>query len=940
MGRITTNIGLITGLPIADTVDKLILIEARPRELLVKRTERARAEQVAVTQLTALLIGVQSTAKKLAAAGNFNQRTLVSSNPEVLTARSTGETPLGTYQFTPLQLVQSHQLLSSGFASDTEPIGAGSVAFRFGGFLDEGVGLGLLGGGAGIDHGKIRITDRSGASAEIDLRFVKTVDEVLEAINSSTDLNVTAEAHGDAFRIRDNTGQTTSNLKIEEIGGGNTAASLGLADIDVDAAQVDGQDVLRLFGQLELDRLGDGGGVRFKSALPDLEVTFRDGSESLQIDFHRLPLLGDGGEESEEVEETPAEQPRRERTLADVIATINEAAPERLRAEISADGDRIVLTDLTEDLGGQFTVNSAFGSKTIEDLGLSGAAVDGVLTGARLLGGLKTSLVSSLNGGAGFDELGALVITDRSGTSDTVDLAGAETVQQIIERINAVNVGVQARINDARNGIRLTDTTGQTASNLIIASADDGRDTAEALALASDAAVKQVNSGDLRLQVVSEATRLDALNGGSGVGSGSFRVFDAAGRSGFVNLAATGAKTVGDVITEINRLGLQIDARINDTGDGILIASTASGGGSIRVARAAGTTAADLRIEGESKPVEIAGNVKQVIDGATTFRLEIDAEDTLEDLVAKINGLGAGVLAAKVNDGSAVNPFRVSLLSARSGKAGELLFDTSQIDFSVEETAAARDARLLLGAATANSSGVIVSSATNSFENVLPGISVDITDVSTSAVGVSVKSSNQNLLAGAKAFVEAYNALHTKLAELTRFDEVAQTAGVLLGDSSVLRVNAELSHLLSGRSFVSGSIRSLGEIGISLNETGKLNLDAEKLQAKFAQAPQDLELFFNDEQRGLAQQLQKTIDRLAGEGNSLLVNRAAALERRINTNLTKIEAFTDRLEVRRERLLLQFFRTETAIAKMQSNLDALAAIAPITPLGIGSVGGR
>ena len=46
MGRIIANVGLITGIPIQDTVDQLIKIAARPRDLLVSRTQGITNQQV------------------------------------------------------------------------------------------------------------------------------------------------------------------------------------------------------------------------------------------------------------------------------------------------------------------------------------------------------------------------------------------------------------------------------------------------------------------------------------------------------------------------------------------------------------------------------------------------------------------------------------------------------------------------------------------------------------------------------------------------------------------------------------------------------------------------------------------------------------------------------------------------------------------------------
>ena len=64
---------------------------------------------------------------------------------------------------------------------------------------------------------------------------------------------------------------------------------------------------------------------------------------------------------------------------------------------------------------------------------------------------------------------------------------------------------------------------------------------------------------------------LDALNNGKGVRLGSFTHHRLPGATSGVNLRTSEAKTVGDVLELINGLGLAVEARINDTGDGIML---------------------------------------------------------------------------------------------------------------------------------------------------------------------------------------------------------------------------------------------------------------------------------------------------------------------------------------------------------------------------------
>jgi len=93
----------------------------------------------------------------------------------------------------------------------------------------RGQRLDTLNSGGGVATGSIQITDRSGATATIDLTNVDTVEEVLDAINLNQDVSVeiTTSSDGTGFDIKD-TSVGTGSLTIAEVSGGTTAADLGL----------------------------------------------------------------------------------------------------------------------------------------------------------------------------------------------------------------------------------------------------------------------------------------------------------------------------------------------------------------------------------------------------------------------------------------------------------------------------------------------------------------------------------------------------------------------------------------------------------------------------------------------------------------------------------------------------------------------------------------
>jgi flagellar hook-associated protein 2 len=1031
MGRISSSIGLISGIPIQETVEKLIALQAEPRDRLKTATEKLNKQQEAVTDLTGRLLAIQISARQLNDARLFQRVQVTSSDETKLTATATGTPAVGAYQFTPLRMATAQQLLSSGFTSTEAPIGAGVLSFYQGRAQAQGVELGILNLGDGVTRGRIKITDRSGASAEISLATARTIDDVLAAINTNEEIAVTAEVHGDRIRLVDRTGQTASNLRVQEVGVGKTAQALGLAGINVAANQAEGADILSLFSELAIGQLNDGRGVRLSKTQGDLTIHLRDGT-SVEVDFSKpgetigtatvtlnedgdpntqvlftavqpggefdnvtIQLVNDDGVtqgQERVVYDTKEPDNKRlifridegkttaadivaalnrdakasavfrasiaegstgavplatnqsavtkggvaplaeERTLGELLATINAAGAGRVEARISQDGDRLELVDLTQDLGFDFTIENVSGSHAATDLGFLRAAEGNVLAGDRLIGGLQSSLLRGFAGGhgVGLGELGLIQITNRVGQSATIDLSQSATLFDVVDAINAANLSVVARLDESRSGLVIEDTSGGTG-NLIIASGDPVTHSAERLRIAVNEATSSVESGDLLLARVSQSTRLESLNGGGGVKLGRIRITDTLGGTNTLDLATGDFETVGDVLDAINALAVRVTARINDRGDGILLVDEANGTKTLSVEDETGTTARDLHLTRPAEQIDLGGTLAWAIDGSTTFRVELDDEDTLSDLVQKINELDAGLTAAVVNDGSAAAPYRLSLASTRTGAAGAFAFDASAVSFTLEETAAGQDALLLLGGGQAGS-GLVVSSSTNRFEDVIDGLRIDIHAASDTPVTLTLERSDETLLTRVTTFVDAYNVLREKLAEYTSFDAATFKTGLLFGSYETVRIDNELGRLVTDRFIGAGSVQSLEAIGIGIGDDGTLTLDKERLSEAFDANPGGLEELFTTAQRGLSARLDRVVESMVGIDNSLLINRARALAEKIERNNSRIAFLNERLDRQRLLLLTDFARMESAIAKVQDDLQALNALSILPPL--------
>lgn len=1021
MGRIQSSVGLATGIDIQGTVDQLMKLEQEPQDALKTRQAALNTQASAIGDLLAQTLAVQATIKRFSKPTFFSTALSVNADRnDVLSAvtSTTATVPPGSYSFMPIRLAQAQQSSSAGFASSTTALNvAGTLSLQKGGFVDTPRDLETLNGGDGVSKGKIRITDRSGATAVIDLTAVKTVGDVLAAINSNEGINVRATAEGDKIRLTDLTGESVANLRVQEVSGGSTAQDLGLLSINAASTSALGNDIFRLYDGMQLDQLRDGNGLNLRANGNDLHVQLKDGS-SFDVDFKKVghaaqqstgrsngtnginadlqfSATGSGaaydgvqvkfvssgnvtqGNETATYDSnsktltidiaagqttadnviaavagTPAvaslftatkasgsdgsgvvsvndqavlsggaeATATNETSIGDLLNTINSVDPTRFKAKISSDGERLEIEDLTSG-SHQFSVSSGPGGNLAEQLGLAGSTSGSTISGKRLASGLQSTLLSSLNGGQGLGTLGNLNITDRSGASATVNLAGLETLDQVVAAINASGVGVTASINASHDGLQVKDTTGSTANNLVVANGD-ANNAATKLKLAVDAGQTSIDSGSLGRQIISEQTLLSTYNGGDGVRLGSFTITDGNGATGAVNLRIANATTVGDVINTINDAGIGVKARINDSGNGILLYDTTGSSTPFSINdTSSGTTAKDLGIVGTSAQRTVDGVPKSAIDGSAVPKIEITATDTLSTIVDKINASKSGIKAALVKDPSGGTPYRITLTGA-GGEAGRFIVGGAGLPFNFKTTTEGRDSLVQVGT---GENSTLVTSDSNVVQDAIPGLTLTLKGTSSTPVTVTVDRNFSAISSALQQFVDQYNKLQDKLSGYTSYDASSNKKGALFGTSEALRLDNDLGRLVTTRFNRTGSLQSLESLGISVNDQGKLSLDTSKLQSKYDADPEAVANFFTDPDKGFAAKADAMIEALVGKDNSMLVNRSNALQKQFDSFQTRIDDWTDKLTKKRERLLNQFYNLELAVSKIKAGYDSISS---------------
>lgn len=889
-GLIASSTGLVSGLQTQQIIQALLTFDQEPVTDLNNKITTEQNQQSAYSTLSSQLAALQVDAQQLTSSSVIGARTANSSNSSVLTATAGPGAPLGSYLITPVAQAQTQELLSNGFADTTNTkIGAGTITVKLGGFVNTATPLAQLNGGQGVARGKISITDRSGATATIDLTAARTIDDVVSDINETAGIHVQASISGDSLVLADKSGSTNGNLIVQDVGTGTTAANLGIAG-SVAASTLTGTNLVTLTGSTQLSSLNDNNGVRTAAGVPDFQIHLKNGT-------------------------TLAIQVSSAATVQNVLDDINNDSLNAGKVTASISGNHLVLTDNTGGAG-TLSVSALNGSNAAKDLGILGSEQSGgVLTGKRVISGLDTVLLQDVNGGSGITTPGQIQLTDRSGATATIDLSSASTLTDVISAINGAGLGLNASVNAAGDGLQINDITGKTASNLIIADVGGGS-TAADLKIATNSATNGVNSGDLNVRYISENTPLSKLNNGLGIQPGKFQITDSSGKSAIVNLTGSNIQTVGDVITAINTSGVGVHASVNTTGDGLLLTDVAGGSGTMQVVDQGGTTAASLKLAGSA--------VNGQIDGAFRYKVTVGPNDTLANLQQDFVNAAVPVTINIINDGSSSKPFHAMIGSTQSGLIGRLLIDTGSTGLSLSTLTPATDAAVQIGSGGAN---LLFTSSNNTFTNILPGVNVTVSGVSSSPVTITVGQDTQALTNAIQSFVNDFNTVSSTISQYDSYNPTTGQGGVLFADPTIEQIHNSLFNMIGG---VAGSptdqTRSLLQMGVTLNN-GQLSINSTALQQAIAADPSGVQDFLGNATTGMATQLNKLLRNYTAPATGVIAQRNQALTQQITDQQQRITFLNAQIAAKQTLLQNQFANMENSLSTLQTQGNMLQQLA-------------
>ncbi|NEK85552.1 flagellar filament capping protein FliD [Blastococcus saxobsidens] len=330
-------------------------------------------------------------------------------------------------------------------------------------------------------------------------------------------------------------------------------------------------------------------------------------------------------------------------------------------------------------------------------------------------------------------------------------------------------------------------------------------------------------------------------------------------------------------------------------------------------------------------PIEI----RKSSDGSLAGTIDIPAGATLTDAAKAINDAGKGVTASIVKLGT--DKYTLQLTSTTSGADGSFYVKTATEDdisagSSFTTLAAGKDASIKFG------DGFTASSSTNTFTDLMPGLSVTVTKAdSTAPVTISVGNNDDAVAGQIQALVDAVNAAVSTVKDYT--NNAKGSTAALRGDFSVGQLTGQL---LDAVSTAVGPGGAPSVVGLSLTKDGKVSFDKSKFVTALQEQPDLAKRIIlgtpasngadgvpggTDDVAavtGIAGRLAQVAKNASDSTTGTLVSLANGQDSQAKDLKARIDAWDLRLDKRRETLTRQFTAMETALSSLKNQSTWLA----------------
>lgn len=317
------------------------------------------------------------------------------------------------------------------------------------------------------------------------------------------------------------------------------------------------------------------------------------------------------------------------------------------------------------------------------------------------------------------------------------------------------------------------------------------------------------------------------------IGSGGNISLATSQQGSSATLQVTGGSALGSLGLATSGVVAGIDGIVNVDGTATTVTNIAATGTTpITLASGAGSTLS----------VNLSGPLNL---GTITAQNVSVGNGSLDSVISAINGANAGVTATALQMGT--NSYALEVTSNETGSTGAGTIDTQAFAASalgaIQVTTAAQDAIVSVGGV----GGPQVVSSSNAVTGLLPGVTANLTSVSSTPVTLNVAADGSQVAGRVSALVDAANKVLTEISTDTAYNASTNVAAPLNGQTSLSSLAQRVLALVGNAvgASAAGSDGQVGEsAGLAITSAGTISFNQSAFVKAYNLNPQAVQSMF------------------------------------------------------------------------------------------------
>ena len=297
-------------------------------------------------------------------------------------------------------------------------------------------------------------------------------------------------------------------------------------------------------------------------------------------------------------------------------------------------------------------------------------------------------------------------------------------------------------------------------------------------------------------------------------------------------------------------------------------------------------------------------------------------------IAAAINTANLGVSAQLISTGNSATPYKI-MITGTSGANNAFSLTSlatgggavNDVNF-VTKLQSAEDAAL-------NVNGMAITSSTNRITDAIPGSTLELFTTTNGAASLDFSRDTSTVKTKIQALVTAFNDANSMLTVVSDpKSKVAEFGASLVGNNLVSTVRSQMRSLITSDSTSpSGGLSALRDLGLSINRTGTLELDATKLDSAMLNKFDNVVTLLTSNQEklsvtsalpaGVAGEAVKKLTSLL-DVNGTITTQSSNLTKKITDYQKELTALDTRMTALLARYNKQFATMESVVGQSKS----------------------